>query len=514
MGDAGLKYSLGIDIGTSSAKGVLFAPGVRPVAQATAEYETQFPHPGWAQQKPDDWWDATVTVIRELLGKSGVASEQIKVVSVSCQAPTVLLLDKRGIPLCDAIIWMDRRSEAECAYLADVVGRERIFEVTGTRLDPYYVYPELLWVKKNIPAALEQADVLLQVNGYINYKLTGNYSLDAVHASHTQMYDVQKHCWSEELFDAIGVSPSLFPQVTECTDLIGTVSAQAAALTGLCEGTAVLSGTVDGAAAVLEAGVTGGGSAVEMTGTSTGLMIAFDELKTSPNMAHQYSIVPGKHILYGAMSTTGASYKWARQQIFDHAGQRANAYADMDAEILREAPKPTELLFLPYLQGERCPLWDSNAKGVYFGLTLSTTRAQLLRATLEGVGFALRDNAEEAKKAGVSIHSLRSVGGCSTSELWTKIKASILNCPIDVPEQTLGAPGGLGMMMAVWLGEYESLEQAAVQCRPAARRVEPDLEWVGHYNKMYALYHAAYGCMKPLFDDLAQLQKSIPSENR
>lgn len=514
MEGAELKYSLGIDIGTSSAKGVLFAPGVRPVAQASAEYETLLPQPGWAQQKPDDWWNASVSVIRTLLRKSGVAPEQIKVVSVSCQAPTVLLLDKSGTPLYDAIIWMDRRSEAECAELAKAVGRERIFAITGTRLDPYYVYPELLWVKNHVPEVLEQADVLLQVNGYINYKLTGQYSLDAVHASHTQMYDVQKHCWSEEFFEAIGVSPSLFPPVTECTELIGTVTAQAAELTGLCEGTAVLSGTVDGAAAVLEAGVTGGGSAVEMTGTSTGLMIAFDEMKTSPNMAHQYSIVPGKHILYGAMSATGASYKWARQQIFDHAGTQPNAYASMDAEILREAPEPTDLLFLPYLQGERSPIWDSNARGVYLGLTLSTTRAQLLRAVLEGAGFALRDNAEEAKKAGVSIQSLRSVGGCSTSELWTKIKASILNCPIDVPEQTMGAPGGLGMMMAVWLGEYESLEQAAAQCRPAAKRVEPDPRWAAYYDKLYVLYHAAYGRLKPMFDDLAQLQESISRENR
>ena len=502
-----MSYSLGIDIGTGSAKGVLFSAGVKPVAQAQAEYPTYFPQAGWAQQKAGDWWKAVVEVIHRLIQESGIGSRDIGAVSVSCQAPTVLLLGKDGEPVYDALIWMDRRSEEECAWLAEHVGRERIFEITGTRLDPYYVYPELLWMKRHEPEAFQKAEILLQVNGYINYKLTGRYSLDPVHASHTQMYDVQKHCWSQELFDAIGVSTELFPPVTGCMEEIGKVSAKAAALTGLAEGTPVLCGTVDGAAAVLEAGVTGGGNAVEMTGTSSGLMIAFEELRTAPNMAHQYSIVPGGHILYGAMSTTGASYKWFRDQLYDHDKRLKDPYGKMEDEILREAPDPTDLIFLPYMQGERCPIWDTDAKGVFLGLNLRTTRAQMMRAVMEGVGFALRDNAEEAKKAGVQLTSLRSVGGCTGSPLWTEIKASILDMPIAVPEQTLGAPGGLGMMNAVWLGEYPTLQEAAARVQGRMQVIKPRPAWTQYYQDMYEIYHSCYGALRESFSALSQLSR-------
>ena len=502
-----MKYSLGIDIGTGSAKGILFSAGIRPEAQASAEYPTCFPRAGWAQQKPEDWWDAVIKVVRRILKESAVSAKDIGVISVSCQAPTVLLLDENGEPVYDALIWMDRRSEAECSWLEQKVGRERIFEITGTRLDPYYVYPELLWMKKNEPEAFRKAEILLQVNGYINYKLTGRYSLDPVHASHTQMYDVRKHCWSQELFDAIGVDIELFPPVYECTQKIGEVNEEAAFLTGLAEGTPVLCGTVDGAAAVLEAGVTGGGNAVEMTGTSSGLMIAFEDLKTAPNMAHQYSIVPGGHILYGAMSTTGASYKWFRDQLYDHERLLKDPYGQMEKEILREAPDPTELIFLPYMQGERCPVWDTNARGVFLGMNLGTTRTQMMRSVLEGVAFALRDNVEEAKKAGVSVSSLRSVGGCTGSLLWTKIKASVLNMPIAVPKQTMGAPGGLGIMNAVWLGEHATIQEAAAGIQTEMQIIQPEEEWIEHYQKMYEIYHSCYGDLKECFSAISRLNR-------
>ena len=173
------------------------------------------------------------------------------------------------------------------------------------------------------------------------------------------------------------------------------------------------------------------------------------------------------------MSTTGASYKWFRDQLYDHDKRLKDPYGKMEDEILREAPDPTDLIFLPYMQGERCPIWDTDAKGVFLGLNLRTTRAQMMRAVMEGVGFALRDNAEEAKKAGVQLTSLRSVGGCTGSPLWTEIKASILDMPIAVPEQTLGAPGGLGMMNAVWLGEYPTLQEAAARVQGRMQVIKP-----------------------------------------
>jgi len=496
-------YTLGIDIGTTNIKSVLFKPGATLVVQAVQEYKTEFPHPSWAQQNADDWWVAVVDTIRRVLAESGIDSAEVAAVAISCQAPTMLPVDKAGKPLRDALIWMDRRSDAQCGRLAEKLGPQRIFDISGNRMDPFYVLGKLLWFKENQPELYAKTFKVLSPNSYINLKLTGEYSLDPVHASLTQAYDVRSNRWSDEILTAAGISSDLFPPVTEGHAPIGKVTASAAAATGLKAGTPVLTGTVDGAAAALEAGVVGSGTAVEMTGTSSVLLMSSDRPMPSMNLTYMYSAAPGRHLLLGAMSSTGAALKWFRDTLY--AEKSPDAYVLMDREIAKNANRPTNIVFLPYLAGERAPIWDSDARGTFVGLTLSTDRAQVMRSIMEGSAFALRDNVEEAARAGNSLDRIRTVGGQANSDVWLRIKASVLDREIDVVDASLGAPGGLAYLLGAYTGEFSSIEDAAVSCLRIERSVGPVREWVGLYSELFGLYKSIYAHLKSDFAALAKI---------
>jgi len=503
-------YTLGIDIGTTNIKSVLFAEKARPVAQAIDEYKTYFPRPSWAQQRPDDWWDATTDTIHRVLYESRIDSAEIAAVAISCQAPTMLPVDLAGKPMYDALIWMDRRSINQCNKLAETIGNNEIFRITGNRVDPFYVLGKLVWYCEKYPSISKKINKLLSPNGYINFKLTGEYSLDPVHASLTQAYDVTMHCWSKKLLDTAGGDSSIFPDITEGHLPIGQVSASAASATGLQKGTVVLAGTVDGAAAALEAGISGSGVAVEMTGTSSVLLMSSKEPTPSLNLTSMYSAVPGQYLSLGAMSSTGGSLRWFRDTLYK--SQHINSYSAMDEEVCLNAKNPTGIIFLPYMEGERAPIWDSNACGTFVGLTLGTNRGQLIRSIMEGGAFALRDNFNEAKLAGNPLSQIRIVGGHANSDIWLKIKASILNRPIEVVESSLGAPGGLAYMLGCFTGEFDSMEKASVDYLLIKKAVEPVAEWVDYYTELFGLYKDIYGHIKNDYAELAKIHLEPPTD--
>ncbi|MGA2546666.1 MAG: FGGY-family carbohydrate kinase [Rectinemataceae bacterium] len=501
-------YTLGIDIGTTNIKSVLFKERATPIAQAVREFKTNIPRPSWAQQRADDWWDAVVDTIRGVLNESRIDAGEVCALAVSCQAPTMLPVDESGEPLYDALIWMDRRSTSQCEMLSDKVGDQRIFEITGNRVDPFYVLGKLIWFRQNHPSLSRKIYKLLSPNSYINLKLTGEYTLDPVHASLTQAYDVRSHRWSDELLNAAGVESSLFPVITDGHAPIGQVSVSAAALTGLKAGTIVLTGTVDGAAAALEAGVVGNGAAVEMTGTSSVLLMSSTRPMPSLNLTYMYSAVPGQHLTLGPMSSTGSALKWFRDTLYEK--KDTDIYACMNTEVAQSADDPTGIIFLPYLSGERAPIWDSDARGTFVGLTLLTNRAQVIRSIMEGAAFALRDNVEEAIHAGNSFDQIRSVGGQTNSDIWLKIKASVLNREIMVVDASLGAPGGLAYLLGSYIGEFRSIEEASCQCLRIKKTVKPVKEWVERYDELFGLYKNIYSHLK---NDFAVLAKIVqPSE--
>ena len=313
------EYILAVDIGTSNVKCMIARPDMTVLAEADSEYETLCTGAGRYEQDPELWWRHMILALQAAAAKAGVRTGEIGRIAVSSQAPTMLPVDAAGRPLGNALIWMDRRSDAQCIDMGRRIGDGTVYRITGNKADPFYVYSELLWFKQNQPALYEKTRWILQANGYLNLRLTGSFTLDATHASITQCYDVLHRCWSSELLQPYGVPAELFPPVSQPVDVIGTVTQEAAAQTGLRAGTEVLAGSVDGAAAALEGGVTADGVAVEMSGTSSVLLVGSDRPHTSPNLTYMYSVVPEQHLLLGCMSTTGGVLKWYRDTFCDRA---------------------------------------------------------------------------------------------------------------------------------------------------------------------------------------------------
>lgn len=500
-----MQYSIGIDIGTTTVKCILFKEGPEVVAEAGKEYETLLPEPSWVQQNPEHWWNATVEAVRMVLAKSWVNPEDIKVISVSSQAPAVLPVDKNGKPLHDALIWMDRRSKAEYEIIKETIGEKRIFDITGNRLDTYFTLTELMWLLRNKPELMEHCHKVLQVNGYVNYKLSGVFSIDDSHVSITQIYDIHNKCWSDELLKAIGADKSLMPDIYESSEPLGTITKETAELTGLSEHTVVLAGTVDAAAAALEVGVYEGGRVAEMSGTSSVVLIGFDRLITGEELSYLKGRAKNSTVLYGPMNTAGGSLKWFRDALYGGETPKKDSYNRINREIERMAKNPSRIIFLPYMAGERAPIWDPDARGTFIGLNLNTNRAEMMRSIMEGTCYALRNNLDQAVKMGIPFSDIICCGGCSKSDIWLKIKASVIQKEIKLPEVNLGAPGGLSYINAAYLGEYSSPEEASKACLKIKKSMEPVKEWTGPYQELYQIYLESYQALKDQFKALAKV---------
>ena len=500
-----MNYSIAVDIGTTTVKAILFGEGCTVKAEASREYTTSHPKPSWAEQDPEAWWQGTVECIQKLLKTSQADPEDIRVISVSSQAPAVLPVDRSGRALRPALIWMDRRSTEEHEILKEKLGERHVFDLTGNRLDTYFTLTELMWCIRHEPEIMARCHKVLQVNGYVNMKLTGVFSIDISHATLTQYFDVHKECWSDELLNAAGADRAWMPEVYQCMDVLGSVTKETAALTGLSEKTVVLAGAVDATAAALEIGINRGGKVAEVTGTSSLVLVGFDELVTTYDLCYLRGRKPGSTVLYGPVNTAGGSLKWFRNQLFDRDARDDAAFDRINREIEEGTDGPSRLIFLPYLTGERAPIWDPDARGCFIGLHMNTSRAQIMRSIMEGTSFALQDNLDTAHKAGFAYQDIISCGGCTKSDIWLKIKASVIDRPIHVPEVNLGAQGGLSYINAAWMGEYSSPEEASESCFRIRKTVEPVREWVESYRELYEIYRQSYQSLKMRFRELAAL---------
>ena len=501
---------LGIDVGTSSVKAVLLDLGGNLCAVCQAEYPLHHIRPGWVEQDPEDWWQATCKAVGEALARVAHGRERVLGMAVSSQAPTLLPLDGSGRPLRPAMIWMDRRAEAEAAQLSELVGAAEIHRITGNRPDAFYVAARLLWLRHHEPEVLQRTWQFAQVNGYINYRLTGRLTMDPAHAVLLQLRNYATGEWSEALCSACGVDPAQFPEVMEGHCVQGEVTAGAAEATGLRAGTPVMAGTVDSPAAALEAGVAEPGIAVEMTGTSTVVIMPNDRGLTEPALIAMPHALPGIHLLLGAMVSSGGCLRWFRDQLGQPEAQAAaqqgtGAFDLLTRQAAQVAPGSEGVIFLPYMMGERSPLWHSNARGVFFGLSLATSRAALVRSILEGAAFALRHNVEVAVRAGAEVREMRSVGGCSRSDVWNQIKADVLGLPLLLPRTSVGSPFGAAILAGMGAGAFRNVRESLVEMVGLERRYEPNPANREKYTRTYQVFRDIYAHLKGDFDNAAAI---------
>ena len=484
---------IAIDIGTTNVKCVAADRRLRKLGECTSEYETHCVGIASFEQNCEDWWEHTRIALAGALRQAAATPADVAAIAVSSQAPTMQPVDAQGDPVRPALIWMDRRGGAQSRDMTERLGEDNIFRIAGSIPDPYYTFDELLWFKENEPEKYARTHCVLQCNGYVNFRFTGEFTIDRPHASLTQCYDVNAGDWSREIMDAYGVPVSLMPRVVDCTEVIGGVCRQAAMETGIPEGTPVLGGCVDANGAGLEGGVFEDGSVVEMSGTSSVVIVGTAEKYFSKKLTYMYGSWPGQNYLVCCMSTTGASLKWYRDTLYK--GGSGNAYDNLNRLVMEQCPEPTSLIYLPYLAGERAPIWDPHAKGAFLGLTLDTREGELVRAIQEGAAFALMDNLAEAYRTGVQVKRMRAVGGSTNSDIWMKIKASVIDMPIEIPRQNLGSPGGVLAMLGYALKEFDSIQQAAMANFEIDRVVEPEKRWVERYREQFGLYKRYYeGC--------------------
>lgn len=507
----------GIDVGSSGAKAMLIGLDGQQYGVGYAGYPTLYSQPGWAEQNPEEWWTAVCKAIRASFSQAHVEPERIKGVAVCSQAPTLLPLDHAGRPVRPAIIWMDRRAEKDTIKLKELLGENTIAKVTGNRTDPFYLSAKLLWFTKNEKDLFRKTHQFVQANGYINFKLTEKCGMDTVHTGLLQLIDWKTNQWSKELCEACNVEPDLFPPIYPCTHILGEVTARAAEETGIPKGTPVMTGMPDAAAAALEAGAIKAGTAAEMTGTSTVLLMPHEGSVLEPAFILIPHIVPGIYLSLGAMAAAGASLRWFRDQfgmteISTGLKLGLDPYNLLSAQASQILPGCEGVIFLPYMMGERSPLWHTNARGVFFGMSLATSRGAMIRAILEGVAFALRHNVDVAEKANIKIGEIRSVGGGARSSLWNQIKADILGLPVLVPRTNTGGAGGAAMVAGMGLGLFKNIDEAFRNMIQINTRFEPDKNDHRLYNELYRIFRSIYHNLREDFDRIATVREKISNK--
>lgn len=507
-----MSYLLGIDIGTSGTKTLLIDETGHAVASATDTYPLSTPKPLWAEQDPEDWWRATVSTIRTVLQRSGVAPSEIKGIGLSGQMHGAVFLDERNQVLRRSILWCDQRTGAECEWITETVGRDKVVELTSNPVLTGFTAPKIVWVRNNEPEVYAKTRKVLLPKDYIRFRLTGEFATEVSDASGTSLFNVTKRRWADEMLDGAGIPREWMPPAYESAEVSGRISEDTASLTGLKAGTPVVGGGGDQAAGAVGNGIVETGIVSSTVGTS-GVVFAFaDQPVVDPGLrVHTFChAVPGKWHVMGVMLSAGGSLRWYRDTFAQAEMEQARAagtevYDILSAQVAEVEPGCEGLIFLPYLTGERTPHPDPNARGTFFGITLRHDRRHFVRAVYEGVAYGLRDSFEILKEMGVPISQVRASGGGARSEVWRQIQADVMgeeHVLINVDE---GPAFGVALLAGVGTGVYPSVEEACRRTIQVTSSTAPDKAAAGVYNKYYDVYRALYPAVKTQFRAVSEI---------
>lgn len=504
------KLLLGIDIGTSACKAAAFDLDGKVIAQASSPYQVYYPVPGYVEQNPMEWWEGVCLAIRDVLQKGRIDAKDIAGIGLDGQSWSAIPVDKAGNVLSNTPIWMDTRASELCKKVTERIGFNRIFSISGNALEPAYSTPKILWFKENKPDIYKSTYKFLQSNSFIAYKLTGAMTQDISQGYGLHMFNMEKEVYDDGLCDEFGISREMLPDIFPCHQVIGEVTQEAAELTGLRSGIPVVAGGLDAACGTLGAGVAEIGQTQEQGGQAGGMSICVGEALSHPKLILSAHVVPGLWLLQGGTVGGGGSIKWFSEQLgASEAAQEkltgVNAFKIMDDEAAAIAEGSEGLIFLPYMAGERSPLWDKNAKGVFFGLGYNKTRAHMIRSVMEGCAYALYHNMKTAEESGVRADVLNAMGGAANSRLWTQIKADVTGRTIHVPASDTATTLGAAILAGVGTGEYRSFKEAVSNTISIGRTHEPDIEAHAVYMKYYEIYIEIYEKLKDTMQKISTM---------
>ena len=486
-------YLLGIDIGTSSCKAALFREDGTVAASGGSDYPVSYPQRGWAEQDPEEWWQGICRAVRNMLSESGIDPSDIAGIGVDGQSWSAVALDREGKVLCPTPIWTDTRCADLCREVTKQIPEEELFDLCGNPASPGYTWPKILWYRENRPEVFGQTDRILQSNSYIVWKLTGEISQDISQGYGLACFDMRKGCWDREMQKRLGIPEGMLPEVVPCHQIVGRVTQKAAEMTGLKEGTPVAAGGLDAACGTLGAGVVSAGQTQEQGGQAGGMSICIDRYAADPRLILGFHVVPGRWLLQGGTTGGGGALKWLRETMCPEL-----SFEEMSS-LAETAPAGSGgVIFLPYMAGERSPIWNPDACGVFFGLNFGVTRGQMIRACMEGVAYALRHNLETAEAAGARAETLRAMGGSANSRAWTQIKADVAGCGIEVPGSDTATTLGAAMLAGVGTGVWHNFEEAVKQTVRVRKTYEPNPVTKDVYDRGYESYRKLYENLKDL----------------
>jgi len=492
------EFILGVDIGTHGSKGVIIDLEGKIIKEHYVEHDIKILKHGWVEQDPEScYWNDFKEVVQYLINQSRIDSGNIIGVGVSSLSPDVVAIDENGKPVRPAIIYMDRRAEHECEMVIKLVGKEKIHQITGNAVDPYFAGYKMIWYKENEPENYKKTYKILNACKYIVFKLTEVPSIDLANAVlNAPFFDYLGKRWSNEICDKVGFDVNILPDVFDMGSVIGGISSKAAKETGLAEDTPVVSCAPDAIMSFLSAGATNVGDSVFMYGTTGCWGVISDKPVMNVEFINTYYLMPNTYVSVGGMIATGALVRWFRDNFgqLEMEFQRkmgVNAYKILDIEAEKIPPGSEGLVVLPYFMGERTPIWDPYAKGIIFGLSLGHTRSHIYKALLEAVGYALRHHVEIASTAGIKFNRIIAVDGGAKSSLWRQIVSDITFLPQEYVPDSIGAPFGDAFLAGLGVKAFKNFNEINLFIKKG-EKTEPKSENYKLYSALYSVYRKLY----------------------
>ena len=484
-------YYIGVDLGTSAVKLLLMEESGKIEKIVSREYPLYFPHPGWSEQNPEDWMKEAMAGIKELT--SEIDRSQVAGIGCGGQMHGLVTLDEEDHVIRPAILWNDGRTGAETEYLNTVVGKDKLSQYTANIAFAGFTAPKILWMKKNEPENFAKVKKIMLPKDYLAYCMTGSFCTDLSDASGMLLLDVKNRCWSKEMLEICGITEEQLPKLYESWQVVGTLKPEIASELGLSADVKFVAGAGDNAAAAVGTGTVGDGQCNISLGTSGTVFISSKDFGVDENNAlHSFDHADGRYHLMGCMLSAASCNKWWSEEIL-----HTKDFAKEQEGIVKLGEN--QVFFLPYLMGERSPHNNPDARAVFFGMSMDTTREEMTQAVLEGVAFGLRDSLEVARSLGIKIERTKICGGGAKSPLWKKIIANVMNLKVDVPAVEEGPSMGGAMLAAVGCGAYPDVETIAEKFVHVVETVEPDPELVAKYEERYQKFKKLYPTMKELF---------------
>ncbi|MBP5791769.1 MAG: xylulokinase [Kiritimatiellae bacterium] len=495
-----MKLLLGIDYGTGGCKVTAIGEDGSFAGEASTEFGTFHDHPGWSEQEPQDWWNALKTSLGKLAAK-GVDLKSVAACALDGSTHNAVLLDAHYQPVRRTIMWTDQRSTAECEMLKAGWG-EKIFSTCYQMPAPTWTLPQMMWLKANEPYVLARTEHVLFVKDYVRYLLTGEAATDRIEAQGTLFYNIKRGGWDEELVALSGLRLSAMPRLIAPTDVAGRVTAQAAAFTGLPEGTPVVCGSSDSAVEDYGAGAVEPGDLIIKLATAGNVNSMTAAAHPHPKTLTYSHIVPGMWYSVSATNAAAHCMRWLRDAFFREQGtgngDQKNVYALIDSEAGASPVGANGVFFHPYLQGERCPYWDANLRASFTGISISSVRGDFARAVMEGVAFSLKDCYRTLEEMNLPVKRIFLIGGGARSKIWSEIVANVFNRTVAVPEPG-DASFGACLLAGTGIGIFKDVKDAVSKCLNISRRIEPTPAVAAEYDHLFTCYRRIHDALAPIY---------------